>query len=635
MKILVTGGAGFIGSHVVDAYVAAGHEVIVVDDLSTGRRENLTPKARFQRLDITDPALVELIRDVRPAVLNLHAAQMDVRRSVAEPLFDARVNILGTVNLLEAARKANVRRVLFVSSGGAVYGEQEAFPAPETHPTNPVSPYGVSKRAGELYAFFYQAEYRLPFVALRYANVYGPRQDPHGEAGVVAIFTGRMLRGEPVVVNGDGNQTRDYVYVGDVARANLLALETRATGPFNIGTGVETDVNTLASLLLAAAGSRSEVRHGPAKSGEQRRSVIDCRRAADLLGWRPDVPLAVRLAYRGRDGQDYVLNLIDTPGHVDFTYEVSRSLAACEGAILVVDASQGVQAQTVANAYLALDHDLALVPVINKIDLPSAEPERVRRQIEEIIGLDASHAILTSAKEGIGTDDVLEAVVRDIPPPGGDPDAPATALIFDSWFDPYHGAVVLVRVFDGQLAKGRRIRMMATGKEFLVTRVGVLAPRAVEVAALGPGEVGILMAAIKEVGDTKIGDTITDADRPAAAPLPGFLPVKPMVFSGLYPAESAQYDALRDAVEKLRLNDSSFTYEPETSLALGFGFRCGFLGLLHMEIVQERLEREVGLALIATAPTVADGGVKRSGEAVAIDSAAKRPAPLQGDHTEG
>src|SRR5205823_5946925 len=290
---------------------------------------------------------------------------------------------------------------------------------------------------------------------------------------------------------------------------------------------------------------------------------------------------------------DYVLNLIDTPGHVAFSYEVSRSLAACAGAILVVDASQGVQAQTVANVYLALDHDLAIVPVINKIDLPSAEPEKVRHQIEEIIGLDASRAILASAKEGVGTEDILEAIVRDIPPPRGAEDAPTAALIFDSWFDPYHGAVVLVRVFDGTLRKGQRIRMMSTGKEFLVTRVGVLAPRAVEVPELGPGEVGIAMAAIKEVHDTKIGDTITDAERPAAASLLGFRPVKPMVFAGLYPAESAQYDALREAVEKLRLNDSSFTYEPETSLALGFGFRCGFLGLLHMEIVQERLEREI------------------------------------------
>ena len=292
MRILVTGGAGFIGSHVVDAYVAAGHEVIVVDDLSTGRRENLNPRARFHQLDITDPAVVDLVRDARPAVLNHHAAQMDVRRSVTDPLFDARVNILGTVNLLEGARRANVRRVLFVSSGGAVYGEQEAFPAPESHPTNPVSPYGVSKRAGELYAFFYQAEYQLPFVALRYANVYGPRQDPHGEAGVVAIFSGRMLRAEPVAVNGDGKQTRDYVYVGDVARANFLALESTATGPFNIGTGVETDVNALARLLLEATGGRSQVRHGPAKPGEQRRSVVDCRRAAEVLGWRPQVPLA-------------------------------------------------------------------------------------------------------------------------------------------------------------------------------------------------------------------------------------------------------------------------------------------------------------------------------------------------------
>jgi GTP-binding protein LepA len=343
---------------------------------------------------------------------------------------------------------------------------------------------------------------------------------------------------------------------------------------------------------------------------------------------------AVRLNYRAADGLDYVLNLIDTPGHVDFTYEVSRSLAACEGAILVVDASQGVQAQTVANVYLALDHDLAIVPVLNKIDLPSADPEEARKQIEDIIGLDASHAIPASAKSGIGTAEILEAVVQRIPPPRGDVDAPTRALVFDSWFDPYHGAVSLVRVVEGRLAKGQRIRLMATGKEFLVTRVGVLAPRAVEVAELGPGEVGVLMAAIKEVGDTKIGDTVTDADRPAHAPLPGFRPVKPMVFAGLYPAESAQYEPLRDAVEKLRLNDASFTYEPESSIALGFGFRCGFLGLLHMEIVQERLEREFGLSLITTAPTVAYRVVKRDGEALIIDSPAKLPPPLKIDHIE-
>jgi len=291
MKILVTGGAGFIGSHVVDAYLAAGHDVIVVDDLSTGHRENLNPRARFHPLDIQDPRTAELLRDEQPDVLNHHAAQMDVRRSVADPLFDARVNVLGTIHLLEAARQAGVRRVVLVSSGGAVYGEQETFPASETHATNPLSPYGVSKRAGELYAFFYQAEYQLPFVALRYANVYGPRQDPHGEAGVVAIFTGKMLRGEPVSVNGDGLQTRDYVYVGDVARANLLALERDVTGPVNVGTGVETDVNTLARLLLETTGSGSEIRHGPTKPGEQRRSVVDARRAGERLDWRPEVAL--------------------------------------------------------------------------------------------------------------------------------------------------------------------------------------------------------------------------------------------------------------------------------------------------------------------------------------------------------
>ena len=296
MKILVTGGAGFIGSHVVDAYLAAGHEVLVVDNLCTGKRENLNPKARFHELDILDPKTAELIRAERPDVLNHHAAQMDVRRSVVDPLFDARTNILGTISLLEAARHAGVRKVLFVSSGGAAYGEQETFPAPETHPTWPVSPYGVSKRSGELYCHFYQAEYRMPFVAFRYANVYGPRQDPHGEAGVVAIFSGKMLRGEPVTVNGDGKQTRDYVYVGDVARMSLLALERDATGPVNIGTGRETDVNELAAMMLEVSGSRSEVRHGPAKGGEQRRSVIDIRRAGEVFGWRPEVSLRDGLA---------------------------------------------------------------------------------------------------------------------------------------------------------------------------------------------------------------------------------------------------------------------------------------------------------------------------------------------------
>jgi len=343
---------------------------------------------------------------------------------------------------------------------------------------------------------------------------------------------------------------------------------------------------------------------------------------------------SVRMTYRAKDGQDYVLNLIDTPGHVDFTYEVSRSLAACEGAVLVVDATQGVQAQTLANVYLALDHDHAIVPVLNKIDLPSAEPDRVRQEIENTIGLDASGAILASAKEGTGTEEILEAIVRDIPAPKGDPDAPLRALIFDSWFDPYHGAVSLVRVVDGTLSKGEKVRPMAVAKDFLVTRVCVLAPRPVEVASLGPGEVGIFSAAIKEVADTKIGDTVTDADQPAVEPLPGFRPVKPMVFAGLYPAESGDYENLRDAVEKLRLNDSSFSYEPESSMALGFGFRCGFLGLLHMEIIQERLEREFELTLVTTAPTVAYRVIKTNGESLVIDSPAKLPSPMEIEHIE-
>jgi UDP-glucose 4-epimerase len=296
MKIVVTGGAGFIGSHVVDLYVARGHEVLVVDSLVTGKRENLNRKARFLEQDILDPATADLIRREKPDVVNHHAAQMDVRKSVADPIFDAKTNILGTIALLQAAHEAGVKKFLFVSSGGAAYGEQETFPAPETHPTWPVSPYGVSKRSGELYAHFFWAEYKLPFVAFRYANVYGPRQDPHGEAGVVAIFSGRMLRGEPVTVNGDGGQTRDYVYVGDVARMSALALERDATGPVNVGTGIETDVNRLAALILKAAGSRSEVKHGPAKSGEQRRSVVDIRRAAEIFGWRPEISLEDGLA---------------------------------------------------------------------------------------------------------------------------------------------------------------------------------------------------------------------------------------------------------------------------------------------------------------------------------------------------
>jgi GTP-binding protein LepA len=342
----------------------------------------------------------------------------------------------------------------------------------------------------------------------------------------------------------------------------------------------------------------------------------------------------VCLSYRAKDGKEYKLNLIDTPGHVDFTYEVSRSLAACEGALLVVDAAQGVEAQTVANVHMALDHNLDILPVINKIDLPSAEPERVKAEIEEVIGLDASTAVYASAKEGIGTEAILEGIVEHFRPPEGDRSASLRALIIDSWFDPYHGAVVMMRIFDGVVRKGTKIRMMSNGRVFEVLRLGVLSPAATEVTELGAGDVGFLMAGIKEVSDTRIGDTITTDDRPAGGPLPGFKPLKPMVFSGLYPTDSGQYQGLRDALEKLRLNDSSFTYEPETSQALGFGFRCGFLGLLHMDIVRERLEREFGLSLITTAATVVYHVISTAGDTLLIDNPVKLPNEAEIDRIE-
>ncbi|HKY06690.1 MAG TPA: translation elongation factor 4, partial [Candidatus Binatia bacterium] len=317
-----------------------------------------------------------------------------------------------------------------------------------------------------------------------------------------------------------------------------------------------------------------------------------------------------------------------------FTYEVSRSLAACEGALLVVDAAQGVEAQTVANVHMALDHNLEILPVINKIDLPSAEPERVRAEIEDVIGIDASHAIPASAKEGIGTEDILEGIVRHFPPPGGDPAAPLRALIIDSWFDPYHGAVVMTRVFDGTMKKGTKIRMMSSGNAFEVLRLGVFSPGPVEVGELKAGEVGFLMAGIKEVAETQIGDTITTDERATVEPLPGFKPMKPMVFSGLYPTDAGQYQPLRDALEKLRLNDSSFAYEPETSQALGFGFRCGFLGLLHMDIVRERLEREFALSLITTAATVVYRVVTVSGDVLMVDNPVKLPGESEIERIE-
>jgi len=334
---------------------------------------------------------------------------------------------------------------------------------------------------------------------------------------------------------------------------------------------------------------------------------------------------AVRLDYKSQNGKQYVLNLIDTPGHVDFTYEVSRSLSACEGALLVVDASQGVEAQTLANTYLAIENDLELIPVLNKIDLPSAEPDRIKEQIETIIGLDTTHTVLASAKTGVGVEDILEEIIKDIPPPKGDARAPLKALIFDSWYDSYRGVIVLFRVIDGIVKKGTKIRFFNTGREHLVETIGVNRPRPTPINELGPGEVGFLTASIKTVADVQIGDTITDAANPATAPLPGFQEVKPMVFAGLYPIDSAQYEDLRDAMDKLRLNDASFFYEPESSTALGFGFRCGFLGLLHMEIIQERLEREFNLELITTAPGVRYRVTTTDGQVAEIDSPSKMP----------
>jgi len=313
---------------------------------------------------------------------------------------------------------------------------------------------------------------------------------------------------------------------------------------------------------------------------------------------------SVRIPYKAKDGRQYILNLIDTPGHVDFSYEVSRSLAACEGALLVVDATQGVEAQTLANVFLALDHDLEIIPVLNKIDLPSADPERVKAEIEEVIGLSAANALAVSAKTGLHVDEVLEAIVAKLPPPEGDPDAPLAALIFDSWYDAYQGVVVLFRVMDGVVSTGLKVRMFATGAEYEVARLGVFSPDAKDSPSLGPGEVGFLTAGMKDLSEARVGDTITSAANPVGAPLPGFKEIQPMVFCGLYPVDADEYETLKSALEKLQLNDAALTYEAETSQALGFGFRCGFLGLLHMEIIQERLEREFSANLIATAPSV-------------------------------
>jgi GTP-binding protein LepA len=337
----------------------------------------------------------------------------------------------------------------------------------------------------------------------------------------------------------------------------------------------------------------------------------------------------VRLNYKAHDGKDYVLNLIDTPGHVDFAYEVNRSLAACEGSLLVVDASQGVEAQTLANVYQALDNNHEIVPILNKVDLPAAEPDKVKQQIEDVIGLDASHAIEISAKTGRNVPEVLEAIVTRLPAPKGDPEAPLKALLVDSWYDSYLGVVVLVRIVDGTMKKAQRIRMMRTKASYDVDRVGVFTPKKLEVAELGPGEIGFLTASIKEVADTRVGDTITDDRKPTADPLPGFRPTQPVVFCGLYPLDAAEFELLRAAMSKLRLNDASFTFEAETSVALGLGFRCGFLGLLHLEIIEERLQREFGIELIATAPSVIYEIELTDGETIEIHNPVDMPDPMK------
>ncbi|MDI9485476.1 MAG: translation elongation factor 4 [Bacillota bacterium] len=341
---------------------------------------------------------------------------------------------------------------------------------------------------------------------------------------------------------------------------------------------------------------------------------------------------AVRLTYKAKDGQEYILNLIDTPGHVDFSYEVSRSLAACEGALLVIDASQGIEAQTLANLYLALDHDLEIIPVINKIDLPNADPERVIRELEDNIGIPGEDAVLVSARTGVGIEDILETIVERIPPPQGDPEAPTRAMIFDSHYDQYRGAVAYARVVDGTIRVGEIIQMMSTGRQFEVTDLGVLAPNFVRVGALGPGDVGCIIASMKDVRDTRVGDTVTVASRPAAEALSGYRPAKPMVYCGLYPVINEEYTALRDALDKLQLNDAALTYEAESSAALGFGYRCGFLGLLHLEIVQERLEREFDLDLITTAPSVVYQVVLTDGTVKEVDNPSALPPVTKIDH---
>ena len=395
-------------------------------------------------------------------------------------------------------------------------------------------------------------------------------------------------------------------------------MQTTHIRNFSIIAHIDHGKSTLADRLIERTGVLTE--------REMKEQVLDSMELERERGITIKAQ-TVRLTYKAKDGELYELNLIDTPGHVDFTYEVSRSLAACEGALLVVDATQGVEAQTLANVYMALEHDLEIIPVINKVDLPSADPYKVKKEIEDAIGLDTSNAVLTSAKTGLGVDDILEAIVAHIPPPSGDEKKPLRALIFDSYFDSYKGVIAHIRLMDGLIKKGMELQMMATGKVFEVTDVGCFQPTPVEVPQLAAGDVGFIAGSLKNVRDVRVGDTVTTTGNPAPDPLPGYRGVTPMVYCGLYPVDSADYDNLKDALEKLQLNDAALVFEPETSVALGFGYRCGFLGLLHMDVIQERLEREYHLELITTAPSVIYHVHTTAGEMIAVDNPAKLPPP--------
>ena len=402
-------------------------------------------------------------------------------------------------------------------------------------------------------------------------------------------------------------------------------MDTEHIRNFSIIAHIDHGKSTLADRLIEYTGTLSK-----REMEEQILDSMDLERERGIT----IKAQAVRSIYKARNGEEYMLNFIDTPGHVDFTYEVSRALAACEGALLVIDATQGIEAQTLANVYLALDNDLEIIPVINKIDLPSADPEHVKREIEDVIGIDASDAVLCSAKTGIGIEDVLEAIVARVPAPQGDAEAPLKALVFDSKFDAYKGVVLYIRIMQGRLRKGMKIRMMATGAEFDVTEVGYFKPGIVNVDELEEGQVGFFAASIKNVKDARVGDTVTDADNPAEKALPGYRKATPMVYCGLYPVENSDYDNLRDALEKLQLNDASLVFEPETSTALGFGFRCGFLGLLHMDVIKERLEREYNLSLITTAPNVIYEVFRTNGDVEMVDNPSLFPDPTVIDHVE-